>query len=80
MRVAIEKTFLTTTHGTRILLPKPTCSIVEATNLHDAVIAFIEADRGRLLGSVIQVTETRAIATAWVNDQVYLIAAEPAAD
>lgn len=78
MRVKIEKTFVTTASGTRVIESQPDISIIEAESLTAAVIAFIENDGGRLLGTPTE-KENRVVATAWKN-RVYLVCAEPAAD
>ena len=78
MRVMIEKTFVTTASGTRVVESQPENSIVEADSLTAAVVSFIEKDGGRLLGTPTE-KENRVVATAWKN-RVYLVCAEPAAD
>ncbi|HEU4523302.1 MAG TPA: hypothetical protein VFT12_14935 [Thermoanaerobaculia bacterium] len=78
MRVRIEKTFVTTASGTRVVETQPESFEVEAQSLADAVVEFIQNDGGRLLGTPTE-KENRVVATAWKN-RVYLVCAEPAPD
>lgn len=78
MRVRVERTFLTTATGTRLIEARPESFTVEAETLKDALVDFIAQDGGRLLGTVTEKPD-RAVATAWKN-RVYLLCAEPAPD
>ncbi|HEX9162531.1 MAG TPA: hypothetical protein VF980_12565 [Thermoanaerobaculia bacterium] len=77
MRVVLERTFLTTASGTRVIDARPEYVTVEANSLPAAIIAFVEQDHGRVLGTISEVTNQRAVATAWKN-RLYILSAEPA--
>ena len=78
VRVRIERTYLTTNSGTRVVETRPDHVTVDSESLHSAIVEYIEKDGGRLLGTISE-TAQRAAATAWKN-RVYLLSAEPAAD
>ena len=80
MRVRVERSFITTPAGTRVLNPRPESRVLEANSLRGALVSFIEGERGRLLGTVSELTDVRAVATAWVDGRLYVLAAEPAPD
>ncbi|HUP50708.1 MAG TPA: hypothetical protein VNA04_18180 [Thermoanaerobaculia bacterium] len=78
MRIRVERTFLTTQSGTRVIVAQPESSVMDADSLSGALLAFIEQDGARLLGTIAE-KEHRAVATAWKN-RVYILSAEPAPD
>jgi len=78
MRVRIERTFLTTNSGTRVIDADPESVIVESESLTAAIISFITNDHARLLGTLSE-SHHRVAATAWKN-RVYTLTAEPAPD
>ena len=80
MRVRLERTYLTTPQSTRILYMIPDHFLVDAASLHAAIVQFIENGGGRLLGSVTQLTESRAVATGWSEGRLFMVSAEPAPD
>ena len=78
LHIRIERTYLTTQSGTRVIDAKPELVTVESESLKDAILAFIHEDGGRLLGTVSE-SDGRAVATAWKN-RVYLLSAQVAPD
>ncbi len=76
MRIRIERTYLTTASGLRVVEVQPDSRTVEAESLEAALTAFIVADGARMLGAVTEM-DGRAVATAWKN-RVYSVSAEPA--
>jgi hypothetical protein len=78
VRVRIERTFLTTDGGTRMIHVRPDFFTVEAESLRAALVEFIASEGGKLLGTVSEHGQ-RAVATAWKN-RVYLLSAQPAPD
>lgn len=78
MRVRVERTFVTTASGTRVIEAEPESIVVDAISLSQALLDFIENDGARLLGTI-AATDTRAVATVWRN-RMYMLSAEPAAD
>jgi hypothetical protein len=78
MRVQIERTYLTTEIGTRVIGPRSDRTIVESDSLARAMMEFIFSDGAKLLGTITE-SEGRAVATAW-KDRVYRLTAEPAPD
>jgi hypothetical protein len=78
MRIRIERTYLTTERGTRVIEARPDQTIVEADSLSSAILDFIKKDGARLLGTISE-TEHRAVATAW-KKRVYVVSADPAPD
>ncbi|HUP46996.1 MAG TPA: hypothetical protein VM779_15930 [Thermoanaerobaculia bacterium] len=78
MRVRIERTFLTTPSGTRVVEIRPDSETVEADSLPEALLEYISRDGARLLGTITE-KEGKVVATAWKN-RVYLLCAEPAPD
>lgn len=80
MRVRIERSFITTATGTRVLNPRQEASVVEADTLRAAIVTFIGEENGRLLGTVSEFDHIRAVATGWLDGRLYVLAAEPAPD
>ena len=78
MRVRIERTFLTTNSGTRVIDADPESVIVESESLTAAILSFLTNDQARLLGTLSE-SDYRVAATAWKN-RVYTLTAEPAPD
>jgi len=78
MRVRIERTFLTTNSGTRVIDAEPESVIVESESLIAAVLSFITNDGARLLGTLAE-DDHLVTATVWKN-RVYTLTAEPAPD
>ena len=74
MRVRVERTFLTTATGTRVIEHRPESVVIESESLANAILTFINRDEARLLGSITE-EDGRVAATAWKN-RVYLLAAE----
>jgi len=79
MRVELERTFLTTTEGRAVIVQLPEKSEVDATSLREAMVAFIEDESGRLLGTITELPN-RAVCTGWVSGRLYVLMASPAAD
>ena len=78
MRVRVERTFLTTASGTRVIDDRAEAVVIESESLSNAILAFISNDNARLLGSITE-ADGRGAATAWKN-RVYVLAAEAAPD
>jgi hypothetical protein len=74
VRVRIERTFLTTASGTRVIEADPEISVVESSSPTLAIIEFVTREGARLLGSI-AVDGNRATATAWKN-RMFVIHAE----
>lgn len=79
VRVNIERTFLTSPEGTRLISPEMRQFVVEATGLRDAILEFISREGGRVLGSITETPE-RAVCTGWTSGRLYVIEAQPAPD
>lgn len=79
MRVELERTFLTTAEGRAVIIQQPEKSRVDATSLKEAIIAFIDDEGGRLLGTITELPN-RAVCTGWVSGRLYVLMATPAAD
>jgi hypothetical protein len=79
MRVRIERTFVTTASGTRVSVDQKDYTIVEAESLSRAILDFVLSDGARLLGTISEHGDRKAVATAWKN-RVYLLCAAPAPD
>ncbi len=79
MRVVLERTFLTTAEGRRVVPQIPTRHTVDAASLRSAVLEFIARENGRVLGTVTE-TDHRAVCTGWVSGRLYLVVAEPVGD
>ena len=79
VRVAIERTFLTTPEGRRLLSPETQRFVVIAPSLRNAILEFITREDGRVLGTITEVDE-RAVCTGWTGGRLYIMVVEPAAD
>ena len=79
VRVSVERTFLTTNEGRRLVSPETQRFIVEATSLRNAILEFITREDGRVLGTITEVDE-RAVCTGWTSGRLYIMVVEPAAD
>lgn len=78
MRVRIERTYLTTDSGTRVVESEPESFLVESSSPSLALIEFVTSQGARLLGSI-GAEGNRATAKAWKNRMFFLVA-EPAAE
>ena len=76
VRVALERTYLTTAEGHRVIAQMPTRCTVDATSLRNAILEFVTHENGRVLGSVTE-NDHRAVCTGWVSGRLYLLVAEP---
>lgn len=76
MRVRIERTFLTTASGTRVVEAEPETVVVESSSPSYALIEFVTREGARLLGGI-SADGNRATATAWKN-RMFVVTAEPA--
>lgn len=79
MRVELERTFLTTVEGRAVIIQQPENSEVDAMSLKEAIVAFIEDEGGRILGTITELPN-RAVCTGWVSGRLYVLMATPAAD
>ena len=79
MRVQLERTFLTTPEGRAVIFQHAEKFERDATSLREAMLAFIDDDKGRLLGTITEM-ENRAVCTAWAEGRLYVLMATPAAD
>ena len=79
VRIAIERTFLTSPEGTRLISPEMRRFEVEATGLREAILEFISREDGRVLGTITE-SPQRAVCTGWTGGRLYVIEAQPAAD
>jgi hypothetical protein len=78
---AIEQSFLTDDSGAPVRRPVTVYrKTLQAQSARGAVVAFIEADHARLLGSVSDYPGERATAVAWKNGALYTVAAERTSD
>ncbi len=75
MRVVVERTFLTTAEGRRVVPQIPCRSTVNAGSLRNALLEFVTREEGRILGSVTE-SDHRAVCTGWVSGRLYLLVAE----
>lgn len=75
MRIAVERTFLTTAEG-RCVIPQISSRFtVESLSLRNAILDFITREDGRMLGSINE-NDHRAVCTAWTCGRLYLLVAE----
>jgi hypothetical protein len=79
VRVNIERTFLTSPEGTRLISPEMRKFVVEALGLREAILEFISREEGRVLGTITE-SPQRAVCTGWTGGRLYVIEAQPAAD
>ncbi len=79
MRIAVERTFLTTAEGRRVITQTTSRQMVEALSLRNALVDFITREDGRMLGTVTE-SEHRAVCTGWASGRLYLLVAEAAAE
>ncbi len=75
----MERTFLTTEEGRRVITQIPVRLTVEAPSLRNALLEFVARENGRILGTVTE-SEQRAVCTAWCSGRLYLLVGEQAAD
>ena len=78
MRVRIDRTYLTTDSGTRVIEAEPESFYVESSSPSLALIEFVTSEGARLLGSI-GAEGNCATAKAWKNRMFFLIA-EPVAE
>lgn len=76
MRVTIERTDVTSAGGRPSVFGTAERFNVEAPSLAVALVGFLEQRSGRILGTVTE-TEHRAVCTAWLDERVVLLIAEP---
>ena len=79
VRVTIERTFLTSPEGTRLISPEMRQFVVEAVGLREAILEFISREDGRVLGTITE-SPQRAVCTGWTGGRLYVIEAQPAPD
>ena len=79
MKLLIERTFLTTRDGTRVLAPETHRFNVESASLREALLEFVTREDGRILGTITE-TAQRAVCTGWTSGRLYVLVAEPVAD
>jgi len=79
MHICLERTFLTTAEGRAVIFQQPEKSEVDATSLREAMVAFIDDEHGRILGTITELPN-RAVCTGWVGGRLYVLMATPAAD
>jgi len=79
VRVTIERTFLTSPEGARLISPEMRRFAVEAVGLREAILEFITREDGRVLGTITE-TPQRAVGTGWTGGRLYVIEAQPAPD
>lgn len=76
MRVTIERTDVTSAGGRPSVFSSAERFNVEAASLSNALVVFLEQRDGRILGTVTE-NENRAVCTAWLDERVVLLIAEP---
>ena len=79
VRVSIEKTFLTTAEGLRVINPNAQHFVVDEPSLQAALLHIIKNDDGRMMGTITEV-ENRAVCTGWTAGKLYVLVAERAGD
>lgn len=79
VRVTIERTFLTSSEGTRLISPEMRRFDVDAAGLREAILEFISREDGRVLGTITEFPQ-RAVCTGWTGGRLYVVEAKPAAD
>ncbi len=79
MRIEVERTFLTTAEGQRVIPQIPSRQTVESLSLRNALVDFITREDGRMLGSITE-NEHRAVCTGWTCGRLYLLVAEVVGD
>ena len=79
VRISIEKTFLTTAEGLRVINPNAQHFVVDEISLSAALLHIIKNDDGRMMGTITEI-ENRAVCTGWTAGKLYVLVAERAGD
>ncbi len=79
VRISVEKTFLTTAEGSRVINPNAQHFVVDEPSLQAALLHVIKTDEGRMMGTITEV-ENRAVCTGWTAGKLYILVAERAGD
>lgn len=79
VRISIEKTFLTTAEGMRVIQPHAQHFVVDEPTLREALLQIIKKDDGRMMGTITEI-ENRAVCTGWTAGKLYVLVAESAGD
>jgi hypothetical protein len=78
--IELERTYLTTAEGHRVVPQIPARYTVDAESPRNALLEFVTRENGRVLGSVTE-ADHRAVCTGWACGRLYvLVAQELAAD
>lgn len=79
MKLHIERTFLTTREGTRLLVPESHRFTVESASFREAILEFVTGEDGRILGTITE-NGDRAVCTGWTSGRLYVLVAQAVAD
>ena len=79
LKLLIERTFLTSREGTRLVAPDTQRFNVESASLREALLEFVTREDGRILGTITETAE-RAVCTGWTRGRLYVLVAQPVAD